>query len=66
VARLEEDLASEAYPTTAWTEGEVVRGQHDLPLVGVEPGAYRLTLLALSPEGEAIPLVRRVLDIAPP
>ncbi|MGQ9595495.1 MAG: glycosyltransferase family 39 protein [Anaerolineae bacterium] len=66
VARLEEDLASEAYPTTAWTEGEVVRGQHDLPLVGVEPGAYRLNLLALSPEGEAIPLVRRVLDIAPP
>ncbi|MGC8837973.1 MAG: glycosyltransferase family 39 protein [Anaerolineae bacterium] len=66
LARLEEDLASEAYPTTAWAEGEVVRGQHDLLLAGVGPGAYRLTVQALAPGGEAIPLLRRTLDIASP
>jgi len=66
VARLEEDLASEAYPTTAWTAGEVVRGQHDLSLAGAAPGTYRLTLQALSPRGEAILLIQKVLKVAAP
>jgi len=34
LAQLEQDLASDAYPSAAWQAGEVVRGQHDLLLGG--------------------------------
>lgn len=65
-AQVQDDLASEAYPTTAWTEGEVVRGQHDLLLTDVRPGTYRLTVQALSPEGRPFLLLQRTLRVASP
>jgi len=38
-------LAKATYPTTQWTEGEVVRGQYDLIVdAAAPPGEYRLAL----------------------
>ena len=44
-------LASQAYPTSRWQAGEVVRGEHDLLLPSdLRPGRYRL-MLTLAPDG---------------
>lgn len=66
VAHLQTDLASDGYPSAAWQEGEVVRGQHDLLLAGAAPGTYHLALSALPPQGPAIPLLRRSVQVRAP
>ncbi len=48
VARLEGPLVSDTYPTTRWQRGEIVRGEHDLPLPPeLPPDSYRLSLVLL-------------------
>lgn len=48
VANLRWPLVGDAYPTTAWTKGEVVRGEHDLQIASeTPPGDYRLSLTLL-------------------
>jgi mannosyltransferase len=48
VANLRWPLVSDAYPTTAWMKGEVVRGEHDLQIASeTPPGDYRLSLTLL-------------------
>jgi hypothetical protein len=48
VAKLRWPLVSELYPTTIWTKGEVVRGEHDLQLpADLYPGSYQLSLTML-------------------
>ncbi len=48
------DPAGEAYPTTVWVAGEVVRGDHDVPLPpGLAPGRYPL-FLSVEDGGERI------------
>ncbi len=45
VANLRWPLVSDTYPTTAWAQGEVVRGEHDLQISSdTPPGRYRLSL----------------------
>jgi uncharacterized membrane protein len=45
VTSLRWPLVGETYPTTAWVQGEVVRGEHDLQLpADLTPGEYRLSL----------------------
>jgi mannosyltransferase len=54
VAELASPLVSEDYPTSRWQAGELVRGEHDLPLpAALAPGRYRLRLTLLSGDGEA-------------
>jgi hypothetical protein len=52
VADLDWPLVSEAYPTAAWAQGEVVRGEHDLQVSSdTPPGDYRLSL-TMYPDNE--------------
>jgi 4-amino-4-deoxy-L-arabinose transferase-like glycosyltransferase len=45
VANLRWPLVGETYPSTAWMQGEVVRGEHDLQISSdTLPGDYRLSL----------------------
>jgi hypothetical protein len=54
-------LASEAYPTTQWQAGEVVRSQHYFPVAaGTSAGRHRLRLAVVDQEGV---LLAAVLDL---
>jgi len=45
VASVSGPLVSDLYPTLSWRAGEIVRGEHDLPLPDyLEPGRYQLQL----------------------
>jgi hypothetical protein len=45
VANLRWPLVGDTYPSTAWAQGEVVRGEHDLQISSATlPGHYRLSL----------------------
>jgi len=67
LAQLEQDLASDVYPTTAWQAGEVVRGQHDLLLGGTPAGDYQLRLRAVSDAGPPPKeILRRPLPVQSP
>jgi hypothetical protein len=48
VTSLHAPLVSESYSTTLWSQGEIVRGEHDLTIPpDLPPGTYRLSLAAL-------------------
>jgi hypothetical protein len=52
VANLRWPLVGEYYPSSAWAQGEVVRGEHDLQISSdTPPGHYRLSL-AMYPDDE--------------
>jgi len=54
VSELFSPPAGDAYPTSRWQAGEIVRGEHDLLLpAGLTPGRYRLRLTLLP--GDASP-----------
>lgn len=58
VAQLSAPLVSETYSTTMWQEGEIIRGEHDLPIpADLAPDTYRLSLTLLpdqhTPAGSA-------------
>lgn len=45
VATMNAPLVSERYPTSQWMAGEIVRGEHDLPVpAALAPGRYQLQL----------------------
>ena len=45
VATMDAPLVSERYPSSQWTAGEIVRGEHDLPVPAtLAPGRYQLQL----------------------
>lgn len=52
ITRLDAPLVGETYLTTAWQKGEIVRGEHDMPLpADLPPDVYRLSLVLL-PDAE--------------
>ena len=45
VAAMNAPLVSERYPSSQWMAGEIVRGEHDLPVPAtLVPGRYQLQL----------------------
>jgi 4-amino-4-deoxy-L-arabinose transferase-like glycosyltransferase len=57
------DPAGEAYPTTLWVTGEVVRGDHDVPLpLNLAPGRYSL-FLSVEDNGKQIGSRLRLQEI---
>lgn len=62
-AVIEADPAGEAYPTTLWMTGEVVRGDHDMLLPSdLAPGRYPL-FLSVQDNGERIGARLRLQEI---
>jgi hypothetical protein len=68
VANLRWPLVSDSYPTTAWAQGEVVRGEHDLQISSDTPaGDYRLSLTLYPDEAtEAGPAYLGAVRLAVP
>jgi hypothetical protein len=55
VAAVSGPLVSDLYPTLNWTEGEVVRGEHDMQLPDyLQPGRYQLQLFLHTGNPEAV------------
>ncbi|MCS6842846.1 MAG: glycosyltransferase family 39 protein [Caldilineales bacterium] len=55
VAAVSGPLVSEQYPTLSWSEGEIVRGEHDLLLPAyLQPGRYQLQLFLHTGNPEAV------------
>jgi hypothetical protein len=55
VAAVPGPLVSDLYPTLNWTEGEVVRGEHDMQLPDyLQPGRYQLQLFLHTGNPEAV------------
>jgi hypothetical protein len=68
VASLHAPLVGEAYSTTLWSQGEIVRGEHDLTIPpDVPPGTYLLSLAVLpdieTPAGTAY---LSTIEVSPP
>lgn len=60
---VETDPVGDAYPTTAWQEGEVVRGEHDLPIPpDLSPGRYPV-FLTLMADGQPVDSRLRLAEI---
>ena len=52
VAAMSAPLVSERYPSSQWMAGEIVRGEHDLPVPAtLAPGRYQLQLTVTSHDG---------------
>ncbi len=56
VSELTSSPAGDTYPTSRWQAGEIVRGEHDLPLpADLTPGRYHLRLALLSADNHVTP-----------